>query len=164
MGDPAPYDERFVHDDDDGAATSEDESDVAVALPAALAGALVLASLAWGLIPGLEHAATRAAARFTDTAGYAAAVLGGGAARAVPPSVPRSTAPTRPPGSTRSRRSRGAAGDRRARGLAGRTLPRPAARAVDAVRSLHNGRPGDYVAWVAGGAAALGGLFALTLS
>lgn len=48
-------------------------------------------------------------------------------------------------------------------GLARRRLPRAAARAVDTVRALHSGRPGDYVAWAADGAATLAGLFALTL-
>ena len=44
-----------------------------------------------------------------------------------------------------------------------RTLPAPAARAIDGLRGLHNGRPGDYVAWAAAGLAVLGGLFAVLL-
>ena len=36
-------------------------------------------------------------------------------------------------------------------------------RAVEAVRSLHSGHPGDYVAWTSFGAVLLAGLFALTM-
>jgi len=162
VGDPAPYDERFVHEDGTQGG-GEDESDVSVVLPGALAAALVLASLAWGLIPGLEHAAARAATRFIDTAGYAAAVLGGGARRATAPAVP----PVHGPDATAwlyALATLAGAAAVAALGVAGRTLPRAAARTVDAVRALHSGRPGDYVAWAAGGAATLAGLFALTLS
>jgi hypothetical protein len=42
-------------------------------------------------------------------------------------------------------------------------LPGPLRTVVDALRAVHSGRPGDYVAWTVGGAAALGGLFAVTL-
>jgi hypothetical protein len=36
--------------------------------------------------------------------------------------------------------------------------------AMDAVRALHSGHPGDYVAWTGAGAVVLAGLFALTMS
>jgi hypothetical protein len=42
-------------------------------------------------------------------------------------------------------------------------LPAPLGHAVDALRRIHSGRPGDYVAWTVGGAATLGGVFAVTL-
>jgi multicomponent Na+:H+ antiporter subunit D len=157
LGEPAGHDERFQHDDE--AASDEDER-VAVAVPAALAGGLVLASLLWGLVPGLAQSVAGAAARFTDTASYAAAVLGG---HAVPAPAPHVHGPGATAGLYAAATLAGAAAVA-ALGIAGRSLPSPAARAVDIVRSLHSGRPGDYVAWVAGGAAALAGVFALALS
>jgi hypothetical protein len=42
-------------------------------------------------------------------------------------------------------------------------LPLPAATAVDALRRIHNGRTGDYVAWTVAGTVVFGGLFALVL-
>jgi multicomponent Na+:H+ antiporter subunit D len=43
--------------------------------------------------------------------------------------------------------------------------PTPAAvgRAVDLLRGVHDGRPGDYVAWTVGGTAVLGAVFTLVL-
>jgi len=156
VGEPAPRDARFAGDDDSG---REEEADVAVGVPAAIAAVLVLAALAWGLVPGLAQAVTEAAARFTDPAGYAAAVLGGGASTPAVPSV-------HGPGLTAylyAAATLAGAAAVAALGVAGRRLPAAAARAVDAVRALHSGHAGDYVAWTAGGAAALAGLFALTL-
>ena len=43
------------------------------------------------------------------------------------------------------------------------SLPRPVAAAVRVLRGLHNGRPGDYVAWTVAGVALLGSVFALAL-
>jgi len=152
----APRDERFAPRHDEEGGGDEDEH-VAVAVPAALAGALVLAALAWGLVPGLEQSVARAAARFTDTAGYAAAVLGGRAPAALAPHV-------HGPGASAylyALATLAGAGAVAALGLAGRALPAPALRAVNAVRALHSGHAGDYVAWVAGGAAALAALLAL---
>jgi multicomponent Na+:H+ antiporter subunit D len=45
--------------------------------------------------------------------------------------------------------------------LTGQTLPGPAMRAVNALRSLRSGHPGDYAAWTAAGAAALAGVLVL---
>jgi hypothetical protein len=42
-------------------------------------------------------------------------------------------------------------------------LPGPLRTVVDALRAVHNGRPGDYVAWTVAGAATLGGVFAVAL-
>jgi hypothetical protein len=39
--------------------------------------------------------------------------------------------------------------------------PRAGLRALEALRALHSGRPGDYAAWTAAGVALLGGLVAL---
>jgi hypothetical protein len=42
-----------------------------------------------------------------------------------------------------------------------RSVPRAVSRAVDGLRAVHDGRPGDYVAWTVLGAAVLSGLSAL---
>jgi len=41
--------------------------------------------------------------------------------------------------------------------------PRAGLRALEALRDLHSGRPGDYAAFTAAGVAVLGGLLALTV-
>jgi multicomponent Na+:H+ antiporter subunit D len=159
VGARAAPDTRFVHDDEEADAGDERE-DAPIAAPVMLAGALVLCALAWGLVPDLGHAVALAAARFTDAAGYAAAVLGGAAPSAAPaPHVAE-------PGATAylyAAATLAGAAAVAALGVAGRSLPAAARRAVDAVRTLHSGHPGDYVAWTAAGAAMLAGLFALTL-
>jgi multicomponent Na+:H+ antiporter subunit D len=158
VGAPARRDARFAEGDHED--SGDEEADVAVAVPTALAAALLLAALAWGLVPDLAHAVTVAAARFTDTAGYAAAVLGGGA----PP--PATVPHVHDPGATAALYALATLAGACAvawLGLAGRSLPRAAARALDAVRALHSGHAGDYVAWTAGGAAALAAVCALTL-
>jgi multicomponent Na+:H+ antiporter subunit D len=121
---------------------------------------MVVAAIAWGLVPGLIDAAARAAAAFVDSRGYAAQVLDG---RAVPVAAPELAHP----GVTAYLYAAGSlalalavAAVALARVPA---LPAPLGRAVDALRRIHSGRPGDYVAWTVGGAAALGGVFAVTL-
>jgi multicomponent Na+:H+ antiporter subunit D len=122
---------------------------------------LVLAAAAWGLVPGLVDAVGAAAAAFVDRDAYAAAVLDGS---------------SRPPAPVGSLHGPGATAYLYAAGslllavtvaaaALGREhpLPGPAARAIEAMRALHDGRPGDYVAWTVGGAALLGGLFAFVL-
>jgi multicomponent Na+:H+ antiporter subunit D len=156
-GEPAPTDSRFVTPEDE--AQDDEEESGATRGPAVLAGVLVLASLAFGLVPGLAHAVTAAATRFTDTAAYAAAVLGGHAAELGVPHV-------HPPGATAylyAAASLAGAALVAALGIRGRALPAPAMRAVNRVRALHSGHAGDYVAWAGAGAAALAGVFALTL-
>jgi multicomponent Na+:H+ antiporter subunit D len=111
--------------------------------------ALVALGLAWGLVPGLVDAATGASARFVDSRAYAAEVLRGAAA-----SVPA------PPGEGPSTASwlYGLASG--ALAIAVAALPRVPA---GPLRDLHSGRVGDYVAWLATGAALVAGVFALTL-
>ena len=110
---------------------------------------LLALGLAWGLVPGLVDAATHAAARFTDHAGYVATVLRG-AARSAP--APAGEAPTA------AAWLYGAASALLAVGFALlRTMPE------GPLRALHSGRIGDYVAWTAVGAAAIASVFALTL-
>lgn len=156
-GEPAPRDARFADEDDAGTGDEQERTSV---VPGVLAGALVLASLLWGLVPGLAQSATHAAARFVDTAGYVAATLGRTAA--APAAVPHVHGPEETAYLYAAATLAGAALVAAA-GVAGRTLPARAMRAVNAVRALHSGRPGDYVAWTAAGAAALAGLFAVTL-
>lgn len=155
-GEPAPDDARFAAEDE---SQNGDEQERTSAIPGVLAGALVLLSLLWGLVPGLAQSATRAAARFLDTAGYVAATLGRTTAA---PAVPHVHGPDATAYLYAAATLAGAALVA-AIGVAGRTLPARAMRAVNAVRSLHSGRPGDYVAWTAAGAAMLAGLFAVTL-
>jgi multicomponent Na+:H+ antiporter subunit D len=157
VGEPAPLDSRFVGADDEG--EDDEEQSGATRGPPALAAALVLASLALGLVPGLAGAVTAAATRFTDTAAYTAAVLGGNAVQHAVPVV-------HPPGATAylyAVASVGGAAVVAALGVRGWSLPSPTIRAVNRVRALHSGHAGDYVAWAGAGAAALAGLFALTL-
>jgi multicomponent Na+:H+ antiporter subunit D len=111
---------------------------------------LLALGLAWGLVPGLVDAATHAAARFTDHAGYVAGVLGGSAHGAP---APAGEAPTA------AAWLYGLASTTLAVGFALlRTMPE------GPLRALHSGRIGDYVAWTAVGAAAIASVFALTLA
>jgi multicomponent Na+:H+ antiporter subunit D len=121
---------------------------------------MTVAAIVWGLIPGLADAAGRAAAAFVDSRGYAAAVLD---ARARPLHAPEIAAP----GLTAYLYAAGSLALAVAVAAAALArvpaLPATLGRAVDALRRVHSGRPGDYVAWTVGGAATLGGVFALTL-
>jgi multicomponent Na+:H+ antiporter subunit D len=157
IGEPAARDTRFEGGDDQD--RGDEEAGVATTGPGVLAGALVLASLAFALVPGLAHAVTVAATRFADSAGYAAAMLGGSSSPAEVPAVHE-------PGLTAylyAGASLAGAAAVAAFALAGRTVPGPAMRAVDALRSLHSGHPGDYAAWTAAGAAGLAGLLVLAM-
>jgi multicomponent Na+:H+ antiporter subunit D len=156
-GVPAPQDSHFT--DDDGQAESDEEERGAALGPGLLAGALLVAALVWGVWPGLDHAVTAAAARFTDAAGYAAAVLGG---HAPAPEVPE----VHHPGATAYLYAAATLVSALALaglGAAGRSLPALAMRPINGLRALHSGHAGDYVAWTAAGAVVLAGLSALTL-
>jgi multicomponent Na+:H+ antiporter subunit D len=157
-GVPAPQDSRFTSEDEPEQA--DEQAGGAALGPGLLAAALLLAALVWGVWPGLDHAVTAAAARFTDSAGYAAAVLGGHAAPTEGPEV-------HPPGATAylyAAATLAGALALAALGVTGRTLPAAAMRPVNALRALHSGHAGDYVAWTATGGLALCGLFGLLLS
>jgi len=158
---------RAAHDEDAEAETDEphDRTPAVLYAPALL---LLLASLATGLVPGLVQAAQRAAARFLDTSGYAGVVLAGHAGAGV--RAPISA------GVTVADLLYAAAAVLGALALAGAALfghrlPRPGSRALSAgargaagrLRRLHSGHVGDYVAWLTVGAAAVVGLFGLTL-
>ncbi|HEY7618732.1 MAG TPA: proton-conducting transporter membrane subunit [Solirubrobacteraceae bacterium] len=110
---------------------------------------LVALGLLWGLVPGLIDAVTGAAAHFVDRSAYAAAVLHDTAPR--PPGTPGE-------GLTTAAWLYGAASAALAVVIACMpTVP------VGALRDLHSGRVGDYVAWLAAGTALVAGVFALTL-
>jgi multicomponent Na+:H+ antiporter subunit D len=159
LGEPAPRDPAGEEE----GMRDEREADPPRRSPVLLACAAVLlaGSMAWGIAPGLLDTVGRAAAAFTDRAGYAAAVLHGRAVHAAAPSTLHG------PGVTGLLYA--VASVVLAVGFAAVTLrgsaemPAPLARALNAVRRLHSGRPGDYVAWMAVGAAALAGLFAAAL-
>jgi multicomponent Na+:H+ antiporter subunit D len=108
---------------------------------------LVTLGLAWGLIPGLVDAATGAAARFVDRPAYADAVLRGAAAHVPAPAGA---------GPTTAAWLWGVAS-------AGLALVVACAPTVPSgpLRSLHSGRIGDYVAWLAAGTALVAGAFAV---
>jgi multicomponent Na+:H+ antiporter subunit D len=155
--------------------TDEDDGDVELSphrrTPALLlipVVVLLAASLALGLVPGLSSRADRAAAAFQDRSGYARAVLDG--VQSSPPAV--NTPPT-----TLSAYVYGIASGLAAVALAALALfrqqwvpagvrRRVAAMAEPAVirfRAIQSGHLGDYAAWFAFGAAAVGGLFALAV-
>jgi multicomponent Na+:H+ antiporter subunit D len=119
---------------------------------------LTLAAVAWGIVPGVADAAATAAAAFVDQPGYVAAVMDGHT-----PAV--ATHAVSGPGVTAYLYAAGslALAVAVATAALARPLPAGAARAVDALRAIHDGRPGDYVAWTVGGAALLGAVFAITL-
>jgi multicomponent Na+:H+ antiporter subunit D len=117
----------------------------------ALAAALVAAGMLWGVVPGLRAAAAHAAAAFTDTRGYAAQMLDG---RRLP--LPHVDVP--PP--TAAAYLYALASVVLALAVAGLADHVRPPRAVNALRRLHNGRPGDYVAWTVLGAAVLVCVFA----
>jgi multicomponent Na+:H+ antiporter subunit D len=158
LGAVAPEDSRFSESEeeaqDEGSETERRRLSAWQWLPAAL---LVAAALGWGVIPGVVDAVTLAGAHFVDTAGYQAEVLGG----ALPPLV---VSEAHYPGWTGFLYSMASLLAAAAIAVAGlRPAPRRLLAPVNALRSLHSGHVGDYVAWTAGAAAVLAGLFALVL-
>jgi multicomponent Na+:H+ antiporter subunit D len=112
--------------------------------------ALVAGGLVWGLIPGLVDSVTGAAAHFVDRGAYAATVLDGMAPRG---GVPAGEAPT-----TAAWLYGLASGALAVVIACLPTVP------VGPLRDLHSGRVGDYVAWLAAGAALVAGIFVLTIA
>ncbi len=167
---PGREDERSADDQADQETCQETEGS-SYHTPALLwlpAVALLLAGLAVGLVPGVEHAAQAAAARFVDRQGYIAAVLHG--QRPATPSIGSVTGPTVGDYLYAVGSSLGAL----ALGLGAlllhrlprhppRSITRRARAAATTIRGLHSGHPGDYVAWVTAGTAILAGAFALAL-
>ena len=134
---------------------------------AGVAATLLAGALALGLAPHLAHGADRAAHRFVDRRASAAEVLDG-----APATPPPATSPA--PSPSPSMVVYGVAGAAFAvAGAAlaiGRTrLPRSlrngatriGAPPLRALRAVHTGHVGDYVAWLVAGVALLGGLLAV---
>jgi multicomponent Na+:H+ antiporter subunit D len=131
-----------------------------MAVPAVV---MVVAAAVTGLVPGVVHAIEHAAAEFRDTAGYRDAVLHGHVA----------FASTKPSHLTAADFLYGAAATLGAilvawLGLFGRRLrlplPGQATPPLAALRGLHSGHLGDYIAWLTVGLATIGGVCALSLS
>jgi len=163
-GRPAPEDPHSAGAEREPDGGEDEDERSRATLPALLwapALALVAAALAWGVLPGLIGTVGRAAERFVDTAAYAGAVLHG---RPVPTVV----SPLHGPGATgyvyAALSVFGAVGVALV-ALAGMRdrAPRAGVRALEGLRALHSGRPGDYAAWTAAGVAVLGALLAVAV-
>jgi multicomponent Na+:H+ antiporter subunit D len=140
-----------------------DKTPAVMFVPAAL---LILAALALGVIPGTSEAFRTAAERFIDGPAYARAALAGVSPTGL------ATAPSySAPAHSYLYAALGLVG---ALGCAAAALFVPRERwprapasllgsAGHAVRGLHSGHVGDYVAWLVLGVAVLGGAFALAL-
>ncbi len=161
-GVPAPEDPHSAGAEVDRGG-NEGEASLAT-VPALLwapAVALVIAALAWGLVPGIVAAAGRAAERFVDAQAYAGLVLDGRP-------LPAVSSTLRGPGLTGwlyAAASVGGAVLVALAALAGARdrAPRAGLWALETLRGLHSGRPGDYAAFTAAGVAVLGGLLALVV-
>jgi multicomponent Na+:H+ antiporter subunit D len=119
------------------------------------------AALAWGLVPGVVAAAGRAAERFVDVQAYAGLVLDGRP-------LPAVSSTLHGPGLTGWLYAAASVAGAVVVALAALAgvrdrAPRAGLRALETLRGLHSGRPGDYAAFTAAGVAVLGGLVALAV-
>ena len=148
--------ERPPHDPagDEPSDETEREQEGGQPLLRVLAASLVAAGVAWGFVPGLRAATARAAATFTDQRGYAAALL---ERRALP--LPRVEVPA--PSTVAYVYAAGSVALALGVAVIGLWSGARAVPGVDALRRLHNGRTGDYVAWTVVGAAVLITVFAI---
>jgi multicomponent Na+:H+ antiporter subunit D len=159
LGPPGHPDESSDEAEEEADPESDQSHDRTPVLMWATAVTLLGAGMAWGLVPGLPHAALEAATRFTDSSAYGDAVLRGATQAAV--SAPH-TGPTTASylygiGAVLGALLVGGAGIVRLRSV---DLVRPA---FARLRALHSGHVGDYVAWLTTGVAVIGTTFALTL-
>jgi multicomponent Na+:H+ antiporter subunit D len=159
MGSPGEPDESSDEAETEAEPETDQSHDRTPILMSGTAVVLLAAGMAWGLVPGLPHAALEAATRFTDTGAYAGAVLRGTTQTAA--HVPHES-PT------------GASYLYGVGAVVGAVLVATASAlrvgAVDVfrpgfarLRALHSGHVGDYVAWLTTGVAVIGATFALTL-
>jgi multicomponent Na+:H+ antiporter subunit D len=147
LGVPAPPDPAGDEPEEHGR-----ESEGGVGILGVGAGMLTLAGMACGLVPLRQIAG--AAAAFTDRRGYAAAVLDGRALEVPALSL-------HGPGAAAYAYAAGSLALSLAVAAIGATRRVPVPRPVEALRRLHSGHPGDYVALTVAGAAVLVSLIAL---
>ena len=137
------------------------ERDVTPPLMLIVPAVLLLGAVVVGLIPGVVPAIERAATHFADHAAYATWVLRGQPAH-YPPAPPTHIETfdySVRGGEHASARSRSRRSRYSARRSAGRCRGRrgPPRAALTALRRLHSGHIGDYIAWWTAAAAMLGG-------
>jgi multicomponent Na+:H+ antiporter subunit D len=160
LGRPARAGRRTDEPEETEREREPDRTPATMFVPAA---ALLAAALAAGLWPGLADAAHEGAERFMDRAGYASAVLDGRTAAS------RQSGAEPLPWHAYPLALLTAAGAvfvawaslERRRLPAARRVLEPARRPLRALRELHSGHPGDYVAWMCAGTTAVGGGLAL---
>jgi multicomponent Na+:H+ antiporter subunit D len=164
--DPEPFGRPTVEEDSDAETETAGDTGHTPVVMIVTAGALVLGGLVLGLIPGIVDGALDAGERFTDRAAYAAAVLHG-------VKLPLPDAPgvaLEPISVVLALLSIAAAAAAAWAVLTPRfrlrdTVPRsifvPVRSGYWAIRRLHSGQSGDYVAWLSVGAAAIGVLVTL---
>jgi len=155
-------------DEEHEVAQDPERSGVLMLLPTA---ALILAGVGIGLVPGIEHHVKHAAETFTDRQSYVATVLNGANEHTAVDSLSLLTLHASSVAWSLAslvgsvllallalyrERLVGRAARDRAYALVGGGL--------DALRAVHSGVIGDYVAWLTFGVAALGGLLALVLT
>jgi multicomponent Na+:H+ antiporter subunit D len=147
------------------------EREVSLSLMLSVAGVLLVLGLVISVVPGLGQRAEYGAERFRDRAAYAERVLHGKPMKQTP-QLPFALSPT-----TRSSWLYGAGAGGltllftafglfryRLPGGLRRSTARVAFPALDGLRAVHSGIVGDYVMWLTVGAAAIGGVWAFTLT
>ncbi len=138
------------------------------ALMVAVPGVLLAAAIVIGLIPGAVPAIERAAAHFGDHSSYVGWVLGGRAAHFPAASTSHVETYDYLYAVAATLGAVAVAGLGLFGGSLRERLPavveRPVVRGVNALRDLHSGHIGDYIAWWTTGAALLGGASLLLLT
>jgi multicomponent Na+:H+ antiporter subunit D len=136
-----------------------------------VAGVLLALGLVISVVPGLGQRAEYGAERFRDRAAYAERVLHGKPVKQTP-QLPFALSPTTPSSLLYGAGAGGLTLLFTAFGLFRQRLPsglrrstaRVAFPTLDGLRAVHSGIVGDYVTWLTVGAAAIGGVWALTLT
>ena len=159
-------DEAFESHQADDEVRETDEDGRVPRVMLAPAVVLLVAALAWGLVPGLVHRAEVAAEVFVNNDAYTAAALGRGAAVIAEP--PPHAAPAH--AVVLGALTVAAALALAALGLFRRRLVPATVRlrvagaikpGLSGLRGLHSGHVGDYVTWIVVGVSLLGGWLAL---
>ena len=144
------------------------ERDVTPPLMLIVPSTLLLAAIVVGLIPGLVPAIETAAARFADHAAYATWVLRSGTTHFAPAARSHIETVDYAYGATATLGALAIAALTLFGGPIRRSLPsgfeRPPRAALTALRRLHSGHIGDYIAWWTAAAAMLGGACLILLT